>query len=341
MLPENKINELRELLEKTQNPLFFFDNDSDGLCSFIILRRALNKGKGVPIKSYPDLSEKYIKKVQELNPDSVIILDKADVNNKFIEYMVQQNIPIIWIDHHKSNTPEEYISKTHYFNTHPDAEPVTYVAQKIYNRNQDMFFAMIGCIFDVYSPDFAKDFEKQYPELFDSKLDAFDALHLTEIGKFSLMLNFGLMNTTTNVVKLIRYLEKINSPYDLLEENYHTKEFHKRYNELNKELNKLINKAKAKNRENNIIFFCYEGQNSMSGLLANKLYFMNKDKLVIVAYKKPDKINLSIRGENALEFTKKMLEQIEGSSGGGHKNATGAMIPITQYEELLKIIEKN
>ncbi|MDD4563275.1 MAG: DHH family phosphoesterase [Candidatus Nanoarchaeia archaeon] len=338
MLSKDKINELRELLEKTQNPLFFFDNDSDGLCSFIILQRALNKGKGIPIKSYPDLSEKYVKKVQELNPDSIIILDKADVNHKFIESVSQQNIPIIWIDHHKSNTLDEYISKTHYFNTYPEAEPVTYIAQKIYNRSQDRFFAMIGCIFDVYIPDFAKEFEKQYPELFNSKLDAFDALHLTEIGKFSLMLNFGLMNTTTNVVKLIKYLERINSPYDLLEENYYTKEFHKRYNELNKELTKLINKAKIKNKDEKILFFSYEGQNSMSGLLANKLYFLNKDKLIIVAYKKPDKINLSIRGENALKFTKKMLEKIEGSSGGGHENATGAMIPITQYEKLLELI---
>ncbi len=339
MLSKDKINELRELLEKTQNPLFFFDNDSDGLCSFIILQRALNKGKGIPIKSYPDLSEKYVKKVQELNPDSIIILDKADVNHKFIESVSQQNIPIIWIDHHKSNTLDEYISKTHYFNTYPEAEPVTYIAQKIYNRSQDRFFAMIGCIFDVYIPDFAKEFEKQYPELFNSKLDAFDALHLTEIGKFSLMLNFGLMNTTTNVVKLIKYLERINSPYDLLEENYYTKEFHKRYNELNKELTKLINKAKIKNKDEKILFFSYEGQNSMSGLLANKLYFLNKDKLIIVAYKKPDKINLSIRGKNALKFTKKMLEKIEGSSGGGHENATGAMIPITQYEKLLELIK--
>ncbi len=234
--------------------------------------------------------------------------------------MSQQNIPIIWIDHHKSNTLDEYISKTHYFNTYPEAEPVTYIAQKIYNRSQDRFFAMIGCIFDVYIPDFAKEFEKQYPELFNSKLDAFDALHLTEIGKFSLMLNFGLMNTTTNVVKLIKYLERINSPYDLLEENYYTKEFHKRYNELNKELTKLINKAKIKNKDEKILFFSYEGQNSMSGLLANKLYF-------------------SIRGENALKFTKKMLEKIEGSSGGGHENATGAMIPITQYEKLLELIK--
>lgn len=32
MLTEKQISEIREHLEKAQNPLFFFDND-DGLCS--------------------------------------------------------------------------------------------------------------------------------------------------------------------------------------------------------------------------------------------------------------------------------------------------------------------
>lgn len=341
MLKKEEISKLRELLEESQNPLFFFDNDSDGLCSFIILKRALNRGKGIPIKTYPDLSEKYIKKIDELNPDSVIILDKADVSSEFIEDMNQRGVPIIWVDHHKSNTPQEAIDKTNYFNSYPSAEPVTYIAQKVYNKKQDLFFAMIGCIFDVYMPNFAKGFEKEYPELFNSSLDAFDALHSTEIGKFALMLNFGLMNTTTNVIKLIKYLAKINSPYDLLEENYFTKEFHKRYNELNKELNKLVNKVKVNDKDSKILFFSYEGQNSMSAILANKLYFLNKEKLVIVAYKKPDKINLSIRGENALEFTKNILKKIDGSTGGGHKNATGAMIPITQYDKLVEMINDN
>ena len=78
----------------------------------------------------------------------------------------------------------------------------------------------------------------------------------------------------------------------------------------------------------------------MSAALSNQLYFENKDKVVIVAYKRPDKINLSIRGKNALEITKKITSEIDGSTGGGHVEATGAMIPITQLDKLKEIIEK-
>jgi single-stranded DNA-specific DHH superfamily exonuclease len=39
MLNDKQIDEIREHLEKAQNPLFFFDNDDDGLCSFLLLQR--------------------------------------------------------------------------------------------------------------------------------------------------------------------------------------------------------------------------------------------------------------------------------------------------------------
>ena len=56
MLTENQIEEIKEHLDKAQNPLFFFDNDGDGLCSFLLLQRFIKKGKGVAIKSFPELT---------------------------------------------------------------------------------------------------------------------------------------------------------------------------------------------------------------------------------------------------------------------------------------------
>jgi single-stranded DNA-specific DHH superfamily exonuclease len=341
MLTQDQLQEIRDLLEESQNPLFFFDNDADGLCSFLILQRALGRGKGVPIKSYPTLSGQYIHRIEELNPDSIFVLDKAEMSEEFVAAAIEKNIPITWIDHHKTQTPKELIEKTNYYNTYPSSEPTTYIAQKIFNKQEDLWLAMIGCISDVYQPDFAHTFEKQYPELYNSNITPFEALNTTEVGKFATMLNFGLMNSITNVVKMIKFLTTTKTPYDLLEENNKTKEFHKRYNDLNNELNKLIQKAKKTNQPNNdIIYFSYAGATSMSAIVANRLYFQNPEKLIIVAYKRPEKLNLSIRGKKSLEFTKKILEKIEGATGGGHEEATGAMIPTTQTEEFEKLIKE-
>ena len=341
MLTKNQLEEIKKHLESSQNPLFFFDNDVDGLCAFLILRRALDRGKGIAIKSFPELKEQYIRKVEELNPDRVFILDKAEVSPEFIDKVKQKGLEIIWIDHHESKTKKEVIEKTNYYNSLPTAEPTTYIAQKVFNRKNDVWLATIGCISDVFMPEFASELEKTNPELINSKLDAFDILNSNEIGKIIRILNFGLMDTTTNVVKMIKFLFNARSPQDILEENPRTRNMHRRYNQLNDFFKKQIEKAESKfDKKKKVIFFSYSGNTSMSSEIANRLLFNHKDKLIVVAFKRPDKVNISIRGENALEITKKAIENIEGATGGGHEEATGAMVPLDDFEKFKENIEK-
>ncbi|MBT7102369.1 hypothetical protein HN935_02550 [archaeon] len=341
MLTQEQLNQIRENLEASQNPLFFFDNDVDGLMSFLILRRAIGRGKGVAIKSFPDLKEQYVRKVEELNPDAIFILDKAELSKEFADAIEQKGIPMTWIDHHETKTPKEIIEKTSYFNSHPSSEPTTYIAQKIFNRQQDLWLAVIGCIGDVYMPDFAEKFSEEYPELLPKGIEPFDALHSSEIGKMVRMLNFGLMDTITNVVTLIKYLFKANSPADLLEENQYTKQLHKRYSQLNEFYTKQVAKAESKfYPESPVLFYTYSGNTSMSAEISNKLYHKHKDKLIIVAFIRPEKVNVSIRGEKALETTKKLIANIEDATGGGHVEATGAMIPIDDFETFKENIKQ-
>ena len=340
MLTPQQLTQIKQNIEASQNPLFFFDNDVDGLCSFLILRRAIGRGKGVAIKSFPDLKEQYLKKVEELNPDAIFILDKAELSKEFAETVEQKGIPMIWIDHHETKTPKEIIEKTSYFNSHPSSEPTTYIAQKIFNRQQDLWLAVIGCIGDVYMPDFAEEFSEEYPELLPKNIEPFEALHSTEIGKLVRMLNFGLMDTTTNVVKLIKYLFKANFPYDILEENRYTKQLHKRYTQLNEFYNKQVAKAESKfNPDDPVLFHTYSGNTSMSSEISNKLYYRHKDKLIVVAFKRPEKINISIRGKNALKITKKAIASIENATGGGHEEATGAMVPVNDFDKFKENIQ--
>jgi len=341
MINLKQLQEIRDHLEASQNPLFFFDNDVDGLCAFLILQRAIGRGKGVAIKSFPDLKEQYLRKVEELNPDTIFILDKAELSKEFAEAVEEKGIPMIWIDHHETKTPKETIEKTAYYNSLPSAEPTTYIAQKVFNRREDLWLAVIGCIGDVYMPDFAEEFEKASPELLNAKISAFDALNSTEIGKMVRMLNFGLMDSITNVVKLIKYLFKAKNAYDLLEENQYTKQFHKRYAQLNEFFNKQVEKAERIIDTNSpLIFFTYSGDTSMSSEISNKLFYNHQDKLIVIAFKRPEKVNISIRGKNALEITKKAIENIEGATGGGHTEATGAMVPIDEFEKFKENIMK-
>ncbi len=341
MLTKKQIGEIREHLEKAQNPLFFFDNDNDGLTSFLLLRRFIGRGRGVAIKSFPDLNISYYRKISELKPDYVFILDKPVVSDEFLEKVREANIPIVWIDHHIMKKPN-IGEGIYYYNSYKSkfGEPVSYLSYKIANKKEDIWLAMIGCISDCYMPKFYKEFEKKFPELSKKNpKSAFDLLYDSEIGRIARILDFSLKDTTTNVVNMLRFMMKVKAPVDILEENSKTKQILKRYGEINKKYYVLIEKARFCATEK-LLYFQYGGEFSLSANLSNQLSYEFPDKVVVVVYLNNEIANISIRGKGDVrKLTLKAIDGIEGASGGGHKNATGAKINVSYLQEFKEKIE--
>ncbi|MDP1729498.1 MAG: hypothetical protein Q8L27_04815, partial [archaeon] len=232
MLSEKEINEIREHLENAQNPVFFFDNDPDGLCSFLLLQRYIGRGRGVAIKSLPGLSETYFKKVEEFNADYIFVLDKPIIDDEFVKEAEKNKIPLVHIDHHnveKSRAP-------YYYNTYYSSgkiEPVSYLCYKIANKKEDIWISAIGCVTDCYVPDFLDELKKKYPEMIEIKYKtAFDILYNSKLGKISMVLSFGLRDSVSNVVAMMKFLMNVKNPYDILEETSKTKVLLKRYKDI-------------------------------------------------------------------------------------------------------------
>ena len=225
MLTEKQIIEIREHLEKAQNPIFFFDNDNDGLTSFLQLRRMIGRGKGIPIRSYPDLNADYFRRVKELNSDYVFILDKPVVSDEFLEQVHEDNIPLVWIDHHDVEIPkQDWINYYNPFHNDKTNEPVSYLCYKIANRKEDIWIATIGCVSDALIPDFYEEFQEKFPELAkNNPKSAFDVLFNSEIGKidykFSVDHNFNDLNY--NEISTELGIGKVKFNLDYLEENNH------------------------------------------------------------------------------------------------------------------------
>jgi len=338
MLSKKELEQIKDSLEKSQNPLFFFDNDVDGFCSFIIFQKSIQRGKGVAIKSFPDLDKSYLRKVDELNPDHVFILDKPKVSNEFIEGVFEKGIPITWIDHHEVEIEDEIKEKIEYFNSFPSSEPTTYLAYKTFERKTEKWLAITGCIGDNYMPEFAKEYAKENKEFLSTIKTPFDSMYKTQIGKITTMINFGLKDSTTNVLHMIRLFIKSNNPTDILDENAETRHLHQKYDQLIKHMGILLKKAEDIGK--NLILLEYAGETSMSSELANKLQFDNPNKHVLVIYKKQDVGNVSVRGKKAKEYLMKSIENILGATGGGHPEACGARVPTEDLEEFKKNFEK-
>jgi len=367
MLTANQLKEIREHLEKAGDPLFFFGNDADGLCSFLLLARAYGKGRGVAIKSFPELNVSYARKLHELNPDYVFILDKPIVSEEFLQESRNLNIPVVWIDHHDvenpiqisdhpknqkdfsdvenpvqtSNSEAKLSEEVYYYNTTKNEqksfEPVTYLAWKIAGRKEDLWLAVCGCIGDNFMPEFANEFAREFPDLLSSVKTAFEALYESDIGKITRIMNFALKDRTSNVVKMMRLLLKVKNPAEILIDEpknhllFRFKQVDKKYQQL---IEKAVNFSKGK-----LVYFQYGGDLSLSADIANELYYKFPNKIIVVAYIKGTKTNISIRGKNARDITLKAIEGLD-ASGGGHSEATGAKVNLEDLPKFKERIEK-
>lgn len=339
MLTKKQISEIREHLEKSQNPVFLFDNDVDGLCSFLLFRRFSEKGKGVPIKSFPSMDKTYVKKAIELGADAIFILDKPQVAKEFFDEIEKMNIPIIWIDHHVIDNlyVPEFVN---YYNSKKTEMPTTYLCYQVTQKKNDLWIALCGCIGDHYLPDFYKDFRKEHPELAVKSKNAFEVLYNSEIGKVSRLMNTGLKDRVVNVMAMIRNLSSAQGPYDVLQENAKNLIMHKRFNYVERKHKKFIEKAKELEDDSNLLFFQYGGEMSISSDLANELSYLFPKKIVVVVYTSGAKANISARGKNVKKIILKSIEDFEGSTGGGHDDAVGAMIKIEDVEKFrVNVIE--
>lgn len=347
MLTEKQLEEIREHLENAKNPIFFFDNDADGLASFLILQRFIGRGRGVSLKGLPSLTKAYYRRVEEFNADYIFVLDRPGIDDDFIELNKKdKNLPIVCIDHHQLDGEPKIENYYNTFVTSGKSEPTAYLCYKTTGRKEDLWLAVIGCVGDYFIPEFIGEFEKQYPELINQPYkNPFDIVYNTELGKIIRVLNLALKDSTSNVVSLYKFLMKAQGPKDTLEENSKTKGFLERYELLNKIIQKNLEKAeKSIDKKNKLLFFTYSGEMSLSQDISNELSYKHPDMIIVVGFIKGGHVKFSLRGEKVRTKMVNAIEGLEGAMGGGHEVSCGAQMSaelVPKFKEnLIKEIEQ-
>lgn len=194
MLTEKHYEEIRDELKTCKNPLFFFDDDPDGLCSFLLLYRYVREGHGFVVKTHPRLDSKSVGKIEDYDADKAFVLDVACLEQDFID---NAKVPVIWIDHHGPFKREN----VKYFNPRLIKQdgniPTTYMCYK--TAGQDIWIAMLGCIADYYMPDFVDEFKEKYPGLMDNEKKVEDIYFNTKLGELIKIYSFCLKGKTSDV----------------------------------------------------------------------------------------------------------------------------------------------
>jgi len=339
MLTESQVKTFRKELDSSKAPFFLFDDDPDGLCSFLLLYRVNREGKGMIAKSLPKVDLKFANKVEEYQPDKVFILDMAIVDQDFIDAV---KVPMFWLDHH----PPLDRQKINYFNPRvldPDAYiPTSRMAYQISNDPEDMWLSMVGCLGDHHVPNFQKEFIKKYPDLMEDTTDFGKLYFGTKLGKLVQIFSFLLKGKTYEVNGCVKILTRIKSPYEILnQETAQGKYIYKRFEKIDNKYQVLLEQARKQTtdlkKNDPLLVFTYTEQSwSFTSELALELIHRHPEKIVVVARKKSGAMKCSLRssGPNISEMLKKALVGIEGT-GGGHERACGSNIQEEDWDQFL------
>lgn len=338
MLSDKQLKQIKDELTHCKRPIFFFHDDPDGLCSFLLLYRQIHEGKGVVIKTKPNIGEMFSRKVEEYGADKVFVLDVAMVEQGFIDAV---KIPVVWIDHHD---PLER-QNVKYFNPRLNGEniPPSYICYRAVKK--DLWIAMIGCIGDWYMPDFKDEFCDKYPDLLDKKVKRPEiALFNSKLGELIKIISFNLKGKTQDVMKSAKILTRIETPYEILDRTTPRGAFiYKRYEKVKSVYDELLKKALEKETNEKILLFSYtEDKLSLTKELSNELIYRFPKKVIIIAREKSGEMKCSLRSGEGIELPpilEKALTGVEGY-GGGHEHACGAVIKKEDFKQFLENLNR-
>ena len=334
MLNEKEITLLREELATAKNPLFFYDGDGDGLASFLLLYRIHGEGKGIALRGSQRKEEHMVRKVEELEPDKVFVLDVPVLSQEMID---QVKRPIFWIDHHEPLQRDN----VNYFNPRlrdPEAYiPTSRMCWQITEREQDVWIGTGGCLADWYMPDFIDEFIEKYPKFLPKKADMLTMSYKRKVGKLVKLLFFIQKGSHSEVRKSIKVLTRITSPDEIFSQATSQGKFiFHRFEKLEKMYTNLLKKArKGVTRSKLLLFYYTEEQWSFTTNVANELAALYPKKLIIVARRKGGRMVCSLRGNNVASVLEKALIGVEGG-GGGHPEACGAVIEEEYWNQFLE-----
>jgi len=331
-LTENQLKELKQIFDSSHRPVILFDDDADGLASFLLIYKHISEGKGIPVKNAPELGPELAQKVNDYSPDLVIIVDIPIVNQEFIDKVSSK---IVWIDHH----PLVERKGAQYFNprteNQDDNRPTSYWVYRVLQEN--LWIAMTGMIGDWFLPEheILDEFRTKYPALLPSDIKKPEvALHDSKIGELIQIISFNLKGKASDVMKSVKVLTRIKEPEEILEQKTAGGRFiYKKYVKLKEKYDALVSQIKFETDDKLIVFVYKSPDYSFSAELSNELIYKHPDKVILVVWEYNGEYKCSLRSTKVKlpHIIEKALRNVNGY-GGGHDHAAGACVKIGDFE---------
>lgn len=343
-LPDEHITKIRTRIERAARPLIFFDDDADGLASYLLTYSLNPEAVALRAAMGPELGTAFIKYVQEHQPDLIVVLDKPRADKEFFE---EVQTPTIWLDHHDPHTqaPHEWpFGHLDYYNPalhdENDHRPVAYWMRRV--TQGPLWLAAVGTTSD-WDDSLLADFREAHPQVAPKANDIHEALFESPLGEIIRIFNFSLKGRTSDINKNIRALTKIRDPQELLQaSSAAAKHVRKHTKPLLEEYRRQLAQALGAEVKNGLLVHVFTDiEQSFVADVANELLVRSDADVIVVARSDAERTNLSMRSHDVelppvIEYA---LEGVDGY-GGGHSNACGGSIVSRDWEEFVKRIRE-
>lgn len=343
-ISDSSLDAFRKQLEEAARPLIFFDDDADGLASYLLCQKRNSAAFGVRAARGPELSTAFVRRVDERAPDLIIILDKPRVSREFFE---QVQTPTIWIDHHDPSSQEpqnwNYPQLT-YLNPQladgEDRRPVTYWVHRALGG--PAWIAAAGAAGD-WDTSLVEAFNKEYPDLDTGSEKIEDVLYKSLLGAIVQRFNFALKGRSSRITKNISVLTRIESPQELLEhETPRSKYLHKHYDQIRTLYERQLRDARKTETEDGLFVHLFGDVDvSLVTNIANELLVRKQPVVLIVGRREGGRVKFSMRSHKT-DLRPLLQEALQGVDGygGGHKEACGGSVAETNWDDFLDAIRK-
>ena len=372
---KKKIEEIRNEIRNSENPIVLFDTDTDGLTSFLQLKKVFKKIKGFPLEKELRKQKKLVREKISKKNDLIIILDIPVLTEDFLK-LISEN-KIIWVDHHPSND-EILIKKYNIINLNPlnydfkDNRATSYISFLISNKFEGNLplvaigtvsdFFLLNVLVDFYEKD-RKKFNLIFSGLENSKrIEIFNFIekykfndirvrkrrenyiryltYETEIHNLKLFFDFICsQKEQEDIYRSVKIIESLTIE-DIVGEIAAGKTFpFKEYNSMIVEYKKKLDLVKNL-EQGKFFFYEYSGKFSFAKTLAEELsYLFKNSKIILICFRKIGKnwYNCSMRGKG-VKINKIVEDSLRGldGKGGGHPFAAGMSVNKKDYEEFKK-----
>jgi single-stranded DNA-specific DHH superfamily exonuclease len=332
-LSPEQLQEFRTRVLEAKRPLFFYDDDGDGLCSYLLCLRARSgDSQGYRVHASAAVTADLVRKVDEVQPDLIVILDKPYLEQAFVDAV---SCPIIWLDHHEPQSLAGFGGRVTYFNPRvaddADNRCTTHWAWHALGREEDLWLAAIGVIGDWQLTDVAQAFSAAHPDLLGPVATAPQAMYEQPFGVLTRLVQFNLKGDSSDVRTAIKILARVETHTELLlHKTPRAKLLWKRYEKINREYERLLVEVRTSASDKPILLHVFgELAISLISELSNQLIHEYPDKIIFLARSHNGEHKLSIRSASVpVAPAVKTALVTSGARGnaGGHTLACGGKI---------------